>query len=484
MNFKRFLPAILANISAALSEILLMASAAWLIASAALQPPLHSLSVGITLVRTAGISRAALRYADRLVSHKIIFKFLDDLRGKIFLNAAKIFPLKLGRSHEGELLHNLTVNADLLKDFLPRVLLPLSTAALVTILLTYFLFAPLKIFALLLPAIFFINLIPIALRQADDSDYRDKILDFNDGRDELKIFGTAPALKVLDEAANNFGEENFKLTARQINRDTAFKVLNIAGFFFILLKVAAVVDTIALTVWSLIFLATLEIFSQIPAAIRTWKKIRRLRVEEIKSLSPAQVLPTDNAVEIKNLSFGYADEKIFDDFSLTIERGEKIALVGESGAGKTTLLYLLMKLFPPDSGTIAVGRKIAASTFTNYIFSASIRDNFKILHENISDEQILTALRTCELENFDINVSIGEDGANLSSGERNRLQIALALVGEPEILILDEPTAGLDKICAEKLIKNLIEATKNRTLIIITHDSNYFSEIGRVELVR
>ena len=223
MNFKKFFPAIVAHLSAALSEILLMASAAWLIASAALHPPLSALSVGITLVRTAGISRAVLRYADRFLSHKIIFKLLDDLREKIFLNAAKIFPLKSGRSQEGELLHALTVSADLLKDFLPRVVLPISTAALVTILLTYFLFAPLKFFALTLPIIFFMNLIPIDFKQADDSDYREKILDLSDGRDELKIFGTAPAEKILDKAAENFGAENFKLTARQINSTRLLK---------------------------------------------------------------------------------------------------------------------------------------------------------------------------------------------------------------------------------------------------------------------
>ena len=145
---KKFLPAIAANVSAALSEILLMASSAWLIASAALHPPISALSLGITLVRTAGISRAVLRYADRFVSHKIIFKLLDDLRGEIFLRAAQIFPLKSGRSREGELLHALTISADLLKDFLPRVVLPLTTAALVTGLLTYFLREP------LLPALF------------------------------------------------------------------------------------------------------------------------------------------------------------------------------------------------------------------------------------------------------------------------------------------------------------------------------------------
>lgn len=491
MSLKRFFPAILANISAALSEILLMASAAWLIASAALQPPLSALSVGITLVRTAGISRAALRYADRFFSHKIIFKLLDDLRGKLYQKAAQIFPLKSGRSHEGELLHSLTVSADLMKDFLPRVILPLTTAALVTILLTYFLFASLNILALILPAIFFMNLIPIKHKQADDSDYREKILDFNDGRDELKIFGTTPAVKLLDKAAENFGEENFKLTARRINLDTTFKILNTAGFFFILLKLAAVVDKITLTVWALIFLATLEIFSQIPTAVRTWNKIRRLRDKEIrrlrdykiKSLETAQILPTDKAAEIKNLGFGYSDKFILNNFNLTIERGEKIAVVGESGAGKTTLLYLLMNLFTPDKGSVVIGGKISAATFNNYIFSTSIRANFQMLHKNISDEKILSALKICGLESFDIDSPVGEDGANLSGGERNRLQIALAIAKDADILILDEPTAGLDKICAEKLIDNLIETTKNRTLIIITHDSNYFSKLRRVELV-
>lgn len=495
MLSKKFLPAIVANISAALSEFLLMAASAWLIASAATHPPLHSLSIGITLVRTAGISRAALRYADRFISHKIIFKLLDELREKLYKKAAKILPLKSGRSHEGELLHNLTVSADLLKDFLPRVVLPISTAAFITILLTYFLFEPLKLFALILPLIFFINLIPIALKATDDSDYREKILDFNDGRDELKIFGTAPAIKHLNQAAKDFGEENFKLTARQINFDTAFRVLNAAGFFFMLLKVAAVADTIALTVWTLIFLATLEIFSQIPLAVRTLKKILSYQVsavsfqENLPLKSESWKLKAESlnlkAIEIKNLSFGYGVEKIFYDFNLTIERGEHLAIVGESGAGKTTLLYLLMKLFEPDEGKIAINGKIAASTFMNYIFSASIRDNFKILHGNISDEEILSALKVCGLEEFDINVPIGEDGENLSGGERNRLQVALAMAKDAEILILDEPTAGLDKFCADKLIANLIDDAKekNRTLIIITHDSNYFTEMGRIELV-
>lgn len=482
---KKFLPAIVAHVSAALSELLLMASSAWLIASAALHPPLSALSLGITLVRTAGISRAVLRYVDRFVSHKIIFTLLDDLRQKLFLHAAQIFPLKSGHSHEGESLHALTISADLLKDFLPRVVLPLSTAALVTGLLTYFLFAPLKVFALTLPALLLANVLLAALievKQADDSDYRGKILDFSDGRDELNIFGTTPAVKSLDAAATDFGAETFKLTARQINFDTACRILNVAGFFFMLLKLAAVVDTIALTVWTLIFLATLELFAQIPTAVRTWRKIIRLKDYKIKSFQPAQIVATDKAVELRNVSFGYGDEKIFRDFRLTIERGERVAIVGESGSGKTTLLYLLMKLFPPDEGTVALGGTIAASTFTNVIFSASIRENFRMLCGDIADEKILGALKLCGLDDFDIDAPLGEDGANLSGGERNRLQVALAVAQDADILILDEPTAGLDRRRADNLIANLIAAAKNRTLIVITHDSNYFAELGRVEL--
>ena len=104
------------------------------------------------------------------------------------------------------------------------------------------------------------------------------------------------------------------------------------------------------------------------------------------------------------------------------------------------------------------------------------------MHENITGEEILASLKIVRLDNFNIDANIGEDGANLSGGERNRLQIALAVAKNADILILDEPTAGLDKKSAEKLIENLIEATKNRTLIIITHDSNYFSELGRIEI--
>lgn len=476
---KKFLPAILANLSAALSEILLMASSAWLIVSAALQPPLSALSVGITLVRTAGISRAALRYSDRFFAHKTIFKFLDDLREKIFLQAAEKLPLKSGKIFEGELLHNLTVKTDLQKDFLPRVILPISTAFLVTIFLSILLesFAPVIIFfANLLLAKFF------SVKVANDSTYRKKILDFYEGRDELKIFGATPAIKNLNQAAEKFANTQKNIFYRQTNFDTLIKIFNAAGIFFILISLE--VDRIYFAVWIFILLAVFEIYLQIPQAVLTYKKVKSDKWQvESKNLPPSTLQLTTYHLQLTNLNFSYDDKNfVLKDFNLQVERGEQIAIIGESGAGKTTLLYLLTRLFQPNGGEIFIGGSICAATFDSYIFSASIRDNFKIYCGDISNEDIFSALKICQLENFSLDENIGENGNFLSGGERVRLQIALALAKDTEILILDEPTAGLDKIRAENLIDAVIKnsAKKNRTLLVITHDKNISSKFSKV----
>ena len=466
---KKFLPALTANLAAALSEILLMASAAWLIVTASFQPPLSALSVGITLVRTAGISRAVLRYVDRFLTHKIIFKFLDDLREKLFKSATLAKKIS-----SGEMLHDLTVTADLLKDFLPRVVLPISTAALVTILLTYFLTAPLQFYAMILPAIFLTVIIFSAkfeIGTADDSTYRAKLLDFN-LNDELKIFGVKPALKILNRTAESFGDSQLQIQMRQLKFDTFIKIYTAAGLCFILWQLGAVVGKVELTVWALIFFAVQEIFSAVTVAVQTYKKIRHVKFSD--SNTKIAETSTNFAVEFRNVNFGY-DFPVIKNFNLQIERGEKVLIAGESGAGKTTLLYLMTKILQPDGGEILTSGKFAAATSTNYIFSQSIRFNFEIYCENISDTEILNCLKICQLENFDIDTEIGEDAAKLSGGERGRLQIALALAKNPDVLILDEPTAGLDKNISENLIAALVEDCnkKNRTLIIITHDLNF-----------
>ena len=486
IKIKKILPAIFANLSSAFSEILLFAASSWLIVKSSTHPPLGSLSVGITLVRVAGISRAALRYFDRFFSHKTIFKFLDELREKIFLQVAETLPSKSGKFFEGELLHNLIVTADLRKDFLPKVILPISTAFFVSI------FSSVLLENFFPAAIFFANLFLsnfFKAETADDSIYREKILDFYSGRDELKIFGENPAIKKLNSEAKKFSNARQKIFDRQINCETLLKIFNAIGIFYILLKISETSSQIEFAVWIFILLSVFEIYCQIFPAVQTYKKIsaaENFEAKKIKSVSENKIefeFEKKFAVKFENVNFSYDDKNfVFENFNLQIERGEKICLVGESGAGKTTLLYLMTKLFSPSSGKISVGGTICSATNENFVFGKSIKFNFEMLNGDISDAEILEVLKICQLENFDIDSEIGEDGNFLSGGERVRLQIALAISKNPEILILDEPTAGLDKIRGEKLIEKILEDStkKSRALIIITHDKNISKKFSKV----
>ena len=402
---KKFLPALAANLSAALSEILLLAASAWLIATAALKPPLSALSLGITLVRAAGISRAALRYADRFLTHRVIFELLDEIREKLFRRAAaQISPRR------GEILHELTVTADLLKDFLPRVILPLATAAGVTLLLTAFLWQAAGIFALILPAVFLLAVIfswKAEFGVADDSEYRAKILDFH-GVDELKIFGVAPALKKLDAAAERFGSAQAEISTLQARFDALIKILAAVGICAILLELSAAVGKVELTVWTLVLLAALELLAAVPVAVRTYKKIRGAETLALEN-KVAQEVATDLAVEMRGVDFGYdAAQPVLKNFSLNIGRGERWAILGESGAGKTTLVYLMTKIYAADSGSVAISGTVAAATSTNYIFSDSVRGNFEIYADS---SKMAEALKICQLEDFETDAALGEDGA-------------------------------------------------------------------------
>ena len=319
-----------------------------------------------------------------------------------------------------------------------------------------------------------------SVEEADDSIYREKILDFYEGRDELKIFGIKPAVKKLNSCAEKFADAQKKISCKQINFDTAIKFFNAAGIFFILLELE--VERIEFAVWIFILLSVFEIYLMIPQAIFTYKKIflEQIKLENIeKNIS----ISKNFAVNFENVSFSYDDKNfVLKNFNLRVERGEKICIVGESGAGKTTLLYLMTNIFQPADGKILIGGKIFAATHENFIFSKSIRYNFEMLHEKISDAEIYEILKICQLENFEIDSEIGENANFLSGGERVRLQIALALAKNPEILILDEPTAGLDKIRAENLIDAVIfdSTKKNRTLIIITHDKNISKKFSKI----
>lgn len=204
--------------------------------------------------------------------------------------------------------------------------------------------------------------------------------------------------------------------------------------------------------------------------------------------------------EFKNVTFTYANgHKVIDNMNFKIKANSTVAFVGKSGSGKTTVFNLLCKMYNIDSGKITIDGidireldkdsirgNITIISQNPYIFNLSIRDNLRLVKENITDEEMIEACKTACLEDFikslpdGYDTIIGEGGINLSGGERQRLAIARALVQKTEIILFDEATSALDNE-TQANIKKAIDNMKNEyTILIIAHRLSTVIDCDRI----
>lgn len=195
-------------------------------------------------------------------------------------------------------------------------------------------------------------------------------------------------------------------------------------------------------------------------------------------------------IQVENLSFSYAEgnKPVVDAVSVNIHAGGVHALVGRNGSGKTTLLKMIQGLYTPTNGRVLLdGADIAQftraelATWMGYVpqdtvlFAGTVRDNIVHRFPDANDDQIIEAATAAGVHHFIIDLpdgyasDIGEAGRRLSGGQRQRIAIARALLGDPAVLLLDEPSASLDRQAEQELRKTLVEIGKTRTVIIVTH---------------
>jgi ABC-type multidrug transport system fused ATPase/permease subunit len=205
-------------------------------------------------------------------------------------------------------------------------------------------------------------------------------------------------------------------------------------------------------------------------------------------------------ITFENVSFGYSDKKrVLDQVSLRIAAGERVALIGPSGAGKSTLVNLLLRLAEPSAGRILIDgidirrytraslrRAMGVVPQEPMLFAVSVRENIAYGRPDAPMALVEAAARNARAHEFIVDLpegydtELGERAAMLSGGQRQRLCLARALVKEPAILLMDEPTAAVDPRSAKLIHEAVARVHKGRTLIVITHDQNSLGHYDRV----
>ena len=211
----------------------------------------------------------------------------------------------------------------------------------------------------------------------------------------------------------------------------------------------------------------------------------------------------NSRIKFKNLSFSYDKKIVLSDFDLTINKGETIALVGQSGSGKTTVANLLSRFYDFNNGSITIDgvslkkikmkslhKLIGIVTQDSILFNDSIKNNILIGKENATNIELVEAAKAANAHKFimemndDYNSNIGESGMKLSGGQKQRISIARAILKNPEILILDEATSSLDSESEKSVQKALDNIMNGRTAIVIAHRLSTIQKADKIVVMQ
>ena len=214
-----------------------------------------------------------------------------------------------------------------------------------------------------------------------------------------------------------------------------------------------------------------------------------------------------NEIELQNITFSYDGKRdVLKNVTMRFPENGMTSIVGESGCGKSTVVNILLGAYRPQSGSVTVGGKtleslmrenyysrLAVVSCSTYIFSTSVRKNFRLAKEEATDEEMLSALQKVNLADFirkngGLDKAISEDAANISGGQKQRLALAVALVADKSIYVFDEATSNIDIESEAIIMSNIKELSKTRSVIVISHrlanvvpsDNIYFMESGKL----
>ena len=527
---------IILSLLTAFASIALLTLSGWFISASAIaglvvidgNAPAFNFMLPAAQIRALAITRTLGRYGERLVTHEATFRVLAGIRSWFFQQLIPLVPGRLSALRSGDLLSRMTADIDALDALYLRLLAPAVVAIIGVTVVTVFLafYAPVISLATGLMLLIASVLVPWIFNRLGQSgaehmvvlaaNFRIRQVDMMQGFADLianQAYGRySDFLEQFSDLMLNTQRQNNRLSAISsaitflLAQITVLLALVLAAILF---KEGLLSGTdLALLVFCV--LAAFELVTPLPVALqmlaKTQKAARRIRlVTEMSPTTPQHIqtvaLPERYDLQLNEVSFRYPDQQnwVLKNISLAIPQGSKIAIVGVSGSGKTTLLHLLMRYYDPDQGRVLLAEHNIKQLDTDQLmtcfgvlsqrsqlFAASIKQNLLIAKPNALATELDAAIQAAGLEKFisylpeGLDTWVGESGVKVSGGEARRIALARLYLKNAPVLILDEPTEGLDSDTERDVFNALANFAKDKTVIMVTHRE---AGLGLVDIV-
>ena len=511
----------------------LMFNSGYLISkSASLPENILLVYVPIVLTRAFGVSRPVFRYIERLTSHNWVLKMTSKLRRKLYHTLEKDAMVFKQKYRMGDILGLLAEDIQYIQNLYLRTIFPLIIALILYAFIVIAVGVFSIFFALYLALLLFILVIVLPVWSVvvnGARQEREKTL-----KTELYTDLTDNVLGVADWIFSQRGVE-YVDTHLQVEQEL-YQVQDQKRLFnrrvHVLFQLIYSFVVIGLIVWTsqrfvgnhggaanwiaafvLSAFPVVDAFVVLPEAMQesnVYKdSINRLNaLDETPDEAPKNIEVTDTRIQVEDLSFGYDYHLVLDRLDLTIEPGEKIAILGKSGSGKSTLASLIRGDLKPQNGLLtpggvptyqfgdAISHYISVIQQAPYLFHTTILNNVRMANTNKSEEEVWQVLERVGLKKLveqlpeGLHTMVDEAGLRFSGGERHRMALARILLQDTPIVLLDEPTVGLDPLTEQALIDTFFSQLQDKTVIWITHhlqgieimDRVIFIEDGRLEM--